>query len=635
MPASIPRNHCTFVCRVQGSSARSDTMTVRIDLRLFLRIVPVLVLMWFGTTNYSTGQVSKPQPSPPYWTAEQSDAILNKTASLRMNPDLSTLTKGEMQAMQKLLEVGAIFQSLYEAQRHRQALESFQQLQAMDRKTGSSHGTQNLLTLYRLFQGPVATTLDNKRVAFLDTDPEMPGRNVYPWGITKQEIDDYLNSNPSLRSSILNPRTVVRRSDRANVDRDLAVLSKYPVLDTLHPGLRAHLQAVRDASGTKGLYAVPMSVAYADQMISAYFLLDEAASAVEPDDEAFSRYLRNRGRDLLSDDYESGDAAWVTSTFGRLNAQIGAYETYDDELYNTKTFYGLSVLLRDVPATSFLQSAVKDLQELEDSLPGENHKTVESHLSIGVYNVIAEFGQARGSNIATELPNEPDFARRYGRTVLIRANILRDPVVFKNSSDVWRAAVDPVFRDDLTPDGELYRLLWHEIGHKLGVDQDKSGRSFEVALEDTANVLSELRADLVSLYLGDILAKKGLYTEQQLRSVYCYGIRWTLPTVRPRREDPYQTMQLMQLNYYLEKGLLHYEPSKGIVSIDYTRMHEVVGMLLKDVSKLLYDGDPSAARAYINRYTTWDPGLHDVLSQRIRAERTIRYALVKYAALGE
>src|SRR5258708_40034559 len=121
-------------------------MIMRIDVRLFLRIVPALVLMWFGTTNYSAGQVSKPKPSPSYWTAEQSDAILNKTASLRMNPDLSMLTKGEMRAMQKLLEVGTIFQSLYEAQRHRQALESFQQLQAMDRKTGSSHGTQNLLT---------------------------------------------------------------------------------------------------------------------------------------------------------------------------------------------------------------------------------------------------------------------------------------------------------------------------------------------------------------------------------------------------------------------------------------------------------------------------------------------------------
>lgn len=459
---------------------------------------------------------------------------MNKTATLRMNFDLSTLTKGETRAMQKLLEVGVIFQSLYEVQRHRHAPESFRRLQAMDRKTGSSHSTQSLLTLYRLFQGPVATTLDNKRVTFLGTDPEMPGRNVYPWGITKKEIDAFLNSNPALRSSILNPRTVVRRSGRASVERDLAVLSRYPVLDTLHPGLRAQLQAVVDAPRPNGLYAVPMSVAYADQILSAYFLLADAAAAVEGDDDAFSRYLRNRGRDLLSDDYESGDAAWITGTFGRLNAQIGAYETYDDELYNTKTFYGLSVLARDVAATSFLQSAVKDLQDLENSLPAETHKSVESHLSIGVYNVIADFGQTRGTNIATELPNEPHLTRQNGRTVLIRANILRDPVIFKNSSDIWRAAVDPAFKEDLTPDGELYRLLWHEIGHKLGVDQDKSGRSFDVALEDTANVFEELKADLVSLYLGDLLAKKGLYTEQQLRSVYAYGIRWTLPTVQPR-----------------------------------------------------------------------------------------------------
>jgi hypothetical protein len=34
--------------------------------------------------------------------------------------------------------------------------------------------------------------LDNKRVPFLGTDPEVAGRNVYPWDITKQEIDTYL-----------------------------------------------------------------------------------------------------------------------------------------------------------------------------------------------------------------------------------------------------------------------------------------------------------------------------------------------------------------------------------------------------------------------------------------------------------
>ena len=46
----------------------------------------------------------------------------------------------------------------------------------------------------------------------------------------------------------------------------------------------------------------------------------------------------NRARDLLTDDYESGDAAWITGRFRNLNAQIGSYETYDDELMGTRAF---------------------------------------------------------------------------------------------------------------------------------------------------------------------------------------------------------------------------------------------------------------------------------------------------------
>jgi len=36
-----------------------------------------------------------------------------------------------------------------------------------------------------------------------------------------------------------------------------------------------------------------------------------AADAVAGDDEQFARFLRNRARDLLTDDYEAGDAAWL------------------------------------------------------------------------------------------------------------------------------------------------------------------------------------------------------------------------------------------------------------------------------------------------------------------------------------
>ena len=155
-------------------------------------------------------------------------------------------------------------------------------------------------------------------------------------------------------------------------------------------------------------------MAYADQLLKAYALLNEAAAALQKEDEEFAGYLRNRARDLLSNDYESGDAAWVTGHFKNLNAQIGAYETYDDELYGVKTFFAFSLLLARQPETKALRQAMNGLQGLEDSLPYDHHKKIREDIPVGVYDVIADFGQARGGNTATILPNESYLARRYG-----------------------------------------------------------------------------------------------------------------------------------------------------------------------------------------------------------------------------
>ena len=124
-----------------------------------------------------------------YWRLEKSQPIIDKTQTIRLAPDLSKLTDGERKAVAKLIEVGQIFQKLYEEQRHPQALSSYHALEQLDKKTGSTIATQNLLTIYRLFQGPIATTLDNKREPFLPVDPLKPGKNMYPWGITKEAID--------------------------------------------------------------------------------------------------------------------------------------------------------------------------------------------------------------------------------------------------------------------------------------------------------------------------------------------------------------------------------------------------------------------------------------------------------------
>jgi hypothetical protein len=582
-----------------------------------------------------------------YWPVEKSQPIIDKTQTLTLSPDTSKLSAGERQAVAKLIEVGKIFQRLYEIQRHPEAVSSYQKLVELDKRTGSKPETQNLLTIYRLFQGPIATTLENKREPSLPVEPAKPGKNVYPDGVELNTIESWLKTLPNAdeqRAKLLDLRTVVRAATMKNVIADLATMNKYPALQTLHPKVMSELRRLsqrktgpRNAQPMEriGFYAVPYSVAYADDLMAAYELLNEAADAVQKDDGEFARYLRNRARDLLSNDYESGDASWVTGRFKNLNAQIGSYETYDDELFGVKTFFSFCLLQTRQQETTALRQAMKGIQALEDSLPYKNHKKVKEDIPVGVYDVVADFGQSRGGNTATILPNETYLARRYGRTILLRANIMRDPNIFEGTSKTLAAAIGEEQARALTPDGNFYRTLWHEVGHYLGVDQTRDGRDLDEALQDNSNALEEMKADLVSLFVAEALRKQGYYTEAQLRSVYAGGILRVLQNNRPRRDQPYNTMQLMQWNFYLENGLLTFDPATKTMRVHYDKYHSVVGKMLEKTLAVQYDGDKAASDRFIEQYTKWDDNLHGAIAANIRAQQKYRFRLFKYAALGE
>jgi hypothetical protein len=461
----------------------------------------------------------------------------------------------------------------------------------------------------------------------------VPGKNLYPSTISKEEFEKYLAAHPEQRAGLTDLRTVVRRVTFENVHRDEGVLRIYPVLSTLHPKFQNELRKQFATNRAFGLYAVPYSIAYADELMKAYGLLNEAADALQKDDEEFAKYLRNRARDLLSDDYESGDAAWVTGHFKNLNAQIGSYETYDDELFGVKTFFAFSLLATRQQETTALRQAMKGLQALEDSLPYDHHKKIREDIPVGVYDVIADFGQARGGNTATILPNESYLARRYGRTILLRANIMREPNIFEGTSRAFAAAVGDDQARELTSDGNFYRTLWHEVGHYLGVDRTKDGRDLDQALLDDASALEEMKADLVSLYVAGALHQQHYYTDGQLRSVYAGGILRVLQNVKPRRDQPYQTMQLMQWNFFLENGLLSFENAK--LRIHYDKYHTVVGRLLQKVLEVQYAGDKAGADQFIDQYTNWKDELHGVIARNMREQSRYRFRLFKYAVLGE
>ena len=572
-----------------------------------------------GESGSSPGGVAGRARIGPAWSAEQIQAVLDRTQRLHLAPDLAALASGERAAMRELLAAGDRIQRLYMDQRHSQALAAAAYL--------ATHPERILeRDLFRLSSGPIATTLDNTRLAFLSVAPETAARNVYPQETTREAFDAFLAAYPQRRDELLDDRAVVWAATAKNLQRALAALDRHPALDTLHPGLRARLRA------SSTYLAVPYSVAYADDIVFIYDRLNAAAASVEADDAAFARYLRLRARDLLADDYEGGDAAWVTSRFtGNLNAQIGSYETYDDALYGVKTFFSLSLLVRDQPRSDELQAALADIQDVEDALPYSRHRRVRSDIPVGVYNIVADFGQARGANTATILPNEAYLARQYGRTILMRGNILLNEELFVETQRAFVAAVVESQAGDLTPEGGFHRTLWHEVGHYLGVDVTADGRDLDAALEDTADLLEELKADLVSLTAARLLRERGRLSDAQLVAIRAAGIRRVLQKNRPRRDQPYQTMQLIQWNWFMDRGALTLRD--GRLRIEYGGYDEAVTSLLEQVLAIQGAGDRDAANAFVERWTEWRADLHEAIATRMRESEHTRFNLVTYEAL--
>ncbi len=555
------------------------------------------------------------------WTAEQSQPILDKTMRLRLDYDDSQLTANEKLAVKELLAAGQRLHTLYLEQVHPQARE-------IESQMTDPAVRQDLKDLFRMMKGPVTTTLDNRRVGFLNTLPMTAGGYVYPGGTQREDLDTFFAAHPDRKDEILDLRAVVMTATAKNKEMALSRLDQYPSLDRLHPGLRERIDSAETYFG------LPYSVRYAEDIFYIYDRLQKAADHIAGEDIAFARYLRLRARDMLADNYDGSDAMWITGDYtGNLNAQIGSYETYDDTLLGVKSFFSLSLLLRDKAKSAELSSSLGDIQAIEDALPYTAQKQVSNRIPVGVYNVIADFGQARGTNTATILPNEGHLSRQFGRTILIRSNILRNPRLYETALTSFKAGTDPDHHGDLDLEGNFYRTLWHEIGHYLGPDQTKDGGDIDAALQESADLFEEMKADLVSLFAAPRLHEAGAFTDAQLRSIYASGILRVMRKNQPRRGQAYATMQLMQFNWYMDKGLLSFE--NGKLQIDYVKYPQAVESLLKEVIAIQHEGDRAKAKAFVEQWTGWDENLHGVIAGNMKAAETYRFRLVTYEALGE
>jgi hypothetical protein len=90
----------------------------------------------------------------------------------------------------------------------------------------------------------------------------------------------------------------------------------------------------------------------------------------------------------------------------------------------------------------------------------------------------------------------------------------------------------------------------------------------------------------------------------------------------------------MQWNWFLDKGVLRFDPATAQLSINYDRYHDVAASLLKEVLAIQDKGDKAAALAFIDRWGKWDDNLHGRIAANIRGQQRYRFRLFEYAATG-
>jgi hypothetical protein len=575
------------------------------------------------TPNPAEGAPSDDVLPDGYWPADRVRAILEATLVTDVAPVPPDLSPAEGQAIRRLVAAAKILDDVFQEQLHPQAISSRSELLSLHEATGRGPRTGELLTLQDLSQGPITTTLENERVPFLPTDGERPGRNVYPLDSSREQLESFLESHPDERAAILDPCTVVRAATKASLDRDLAVLRRHPGLALLHPTLEVRLAAMAADASRPPFYAVPYSIAWADQLIAAGDQLREAAAVIQGEDPDFADFLQLRARDLLANDYEGGDAAWIRGRFGRLDAVIGPYETYDDDLFGVKTFFGMRILVRDNARSDGLLEGLRHLQAIEDRLPIDRHRIVPPEVPIGIFDAVADFGHQRSIGaIAEILPNDPDLLRKYGRRIVLTHNLITAPGPMARRIRNWRAATAPAHHADLTPDGNFDATVWHEIGHYLGPDQQADGRSLKEAFDDTADLLEELKAELLSAFSASCLLDEGFMDEREVRQIQAALLFGCLLSVRPNASQTYETLWLMLANDLFDRDVLQLRD--GRLHIRFELVAGGVEAMLRDVLEIQSRGSRATAEAYIRRHSTWDER-HESIATAVRAVEGQRF----------
>ena len=488
----------------------------------------------------------------------------------------ASLSPREQKMILKLVEASRYLDDICWRQVDPDALELYESLE------GSPNPKDLDLRRYLWINGS-RFDLTNDNQPFVGSERASPGAGFYPQGLTREQIEHYVQDHPEKRAEIYSPTTIVR----------------------WHGG---------------DLEGVPYHIAYRAYLEQAAKDLREAGDLSR--DPAFAAYLRLRAQALLDDDYFKSDIAWLELKNPKIDLIFAPYESYSDNLLGIKTTYGAAVLIRDDAKSREIENYQQYVAEIQDALPvPPRDRPSLRHLETPMEVVDSPF---RGGDlghgyqaVADNLPNDPRVHEQKGTKKIFFADFM-DARVNSIVMPLARYLMPASQANKVTPEGYLLGTVMHEISHGLGPafahTESDDNLDIRQAIGPIFNGLEEAKADVVGMFALNWLVDHGDLPKEKLPEYYASYVADIFRSVRFGVGEAHAQGEMMEFNYLLEHGAIRRQPS-GRYALRYEIMPVQLEALAKELLEMESQGDRARAEAWFQKYDVIPPELQQALKK--------------------
>ena len=407
---------------------------------------------------------------------------------------------------------------------------------------------------------------------FIGTEPMPPGRSLYPQGISREEIEQYVKAHPGQKKAIYDERTVVE------------LVSRNPLK----------------------LKTAPYHVKYAKWLESAANHLRSAAAV--SDDKAFAKFLRDRATALLNDDYYPSDLEWVRLDNPKFDIIFAPYETYLDDLLGVKTSYGAAVMMRNEAESRKLAAFQKYVPDIQDALPlaAEDRPSKRGFATpMEVMDTLFRAGDLRHGYqaVADNLPNDPRIHEKVGSKKIFFKNYM-DARVNEIVLPLAQRIMRPEQAVRATADGYLTVVLMHEISHGLGPAFARhNGQRVDIreSIGPVYGGLEEAKADVTGMFGLKWLIDRGALPHDRLDEYYASYVAGIFRTVRFGVAEAHGRAEMMEFNFLAEHGAI-VRDANGRYALDAAKMPDAIAALTKELLEIEATGDRARAESWFARY---------------------------------